>query len=81
MTAYAAQAQRPRRLNRPRGRARFWSGVVIVSLRPPRRPEPTDPRARRVVEWADVLYYIFWLTLSAVVVVVALVSYGPSILH
>lgn len=55
--------------------------VVIVHFRVPRRPEPTDPRARRVVEWADVVYYIFWLVFSAVAVVLALALYGPSILH
>ncbi|HEV3483887.1 MAG TPA: hypothetical protein VG106_00665 [Vicinamibacterales bacterium] len=55
--------------------------MVIVMLRIPRRPEPTDPRARRIVEWADVVYYIFWLAFSAVVVVLTLVLYGPSLLH
>jgi hypothetical protein len=53
---------------------------MIANLRPPRRPKPTDPRARRVVEWADVVYYIFWLVFSAVVAVLALALYGPSIL-
>jgi hypothetical protein len=55
--------------------------MVIVKLRAPRRPEPTDPRARRVVEWADVVYYIFWLAFSAVAVVLALALYGPSLPH
>jgi hypothetical protein len=53
---------------------------VIVVFRVPRRPEPTDPRARRIVEWADVVYYVFWLVFSAVVVVLVLAFYGPSIL-
>lgn len=52
---------------------------MIGNFRPPRRPEPTDPRARRLVEWADVVYYIFWLAFSAVVAVLALALYGPSI--
>jgi hypothetical protein len=55
--------------------------VVIVIFHVLRRPEPTDPRARRVVEWADVVYYIFWLAFSAVVVVLALALYGSSLLH
>lgn len=54
---------------------------MIVIFRVPRRPEPTDPRARRVVEWADVVYYIFWLVFSVVVVVLALALYGPSIVN
>jgi hypothetical protein len=53
--------------------------IVIVSFRAPRKPEPTDPRARRLVEWADVIYYIFWLAFSAIAAVLALVLYGPSI--
>ena len=52
-----------------------------LNLRPPRKPEPTDPLARRVVEWADVIYYIFWLVLSATVIVVGLAFYGPAILR
>jgi hypothetical protein len=55
--------------------------VVNVDLRLPRRPEPTDPLARRVLEWADVVFYIFRLTFSAVIVVLALVLYGPSVVH
>jgi hypothetical protein len=55
--------------------------VLMIGPLIPRRPEPTNPRARRVVEWADVIYYIFWLALSAVLVIVALAVYGPSILH
>ena len=53
---------------------------MIVNLPLPRKPEPTDPRARRVVEWADVIYYIFWLAFSAIAVVVAFALYGPAIL-
>jgi hypothetical protein len=53
---------------------------VIVHLPLPRKPEPTDPRARRVIEWADVIYYVFWLAFSAIAVVVAFALYGPAIL-
>jgi hypothetical protein len=54
--------------------------VVIMKAPSPRRPDPTDPRARRILEWADVAYYIFWLVFSAVASVLALVRYGPSFL-
>lgn len=54
---------------------------MIVLFRFPRRPDPIDPRARRVVEWADVVYYVFWLAFSAIVAVLALVLYGPSIVQ
>lgn len=78
MTGHAesSSALCPRSARRCR---RVWRNVVIVSFRAPRRPEPTDPRARRVVEWADVVYYIFWLAFSAIVAVLALVVYGPTI--
>jgi hypothetical protein len=52
---------------------------MYLGSRLPRRPEPSDPRAKRIVEWADVIYYIFWLLLSAIVVVIALLTYGASI--
>lgn len=55
--------------------------MVIVMFRVPRKPEPTDPHARRVVEWAEVIYYIFWLALSAVVAVLTLAIYGPSLVQ
>jgi len=42
---------------------------MTVPVRPPHRPEPTDPLARRVVEWADVIFYVFWLAFSAVLLV------------
>jgi hypothetical protein len=54
--------------------------TVIVNLPLPRKPRPTDARARRVLEWADVIYYIFWLAFSAIVAVVAFALYGPAIL-
>jgi hypothetical protein len=53
---------------------------VIVPLRHPRRPEPDDPRAKRVVEWADVVFYVFTLALTAVVLVLA-VANGVGQLH
>jgi hypothetical protein len=53
---------------------------MIVNLPLPRKPQPTDARARRVLEWADVIYYIFWLAFSAIVAVVAFALYGPAIL-
>jgi hypothetical protein len=52
---------------------------LIVHLRLPRRPSPRNPKAKRVLEWADVIFYIFCLVLTAVVLVLAVASYGPSI--
>jgi hypothetical protein len=54
--------------------------TVLVNVRLPSRPEPTDPRARQVIEWAEVIYYIFWLAFSAVAVVRALELYAPALL-
>jgi hypothetical protein len=54
--------------------------MVLVNFRLPRRPQPTDPRARQVVEWAEVIYYIFWLAFSALVVVRAFELYGVALL-
>ncbi len=53
----------------------------LVSLRIPLRPQPTDPRARRLMEWAEVAYYIFWLAFSAAVAVRAFELYGSSFLR
>jgi hypothetical protein len=53
---------------------------MIVHVRPPRRPNPRDPKARLVLEWADVAFYIFSLVLIAVALVLALAYGGPSIL-
>jgi len=49
-----------------------------MQLRYPRKPEPLDPRARRVVEWAEVIYYVFILIFSAVMLVLAAI-HGPEI--
>lgn len=46
---------------------------MTVHIRPPHRPEPSDPLARRVLEWADVIFYIFWLVLSAVLLVAVVI--------
>jgi hypothetical protein len=46
----------------------------------PHRPRPDDPVARRLIERAEALYYIFWLALSAVTAALVLASYGPSLL-
>jgi hypothetical protein len=52
----------------------------MLQLRPGRRPEPTDPRAKLVLEWAEVVFYILGQALTATVLVVALIEYGPSAL-
>lgn len=44
-----------------------------MQIRLPRKPEPRDPRARSVVEWAEVIYYVFVLIFSAVILVLAAV--------
>jgi len=44
------------------------------------RPTPESPRARRVVEWADVAFYIFLLAYTAVSLVVFAIESGPLIL-
>lgn len=44
------------------------------------RPEPTDPKARRAVEWADVGFYIFRLAFFGVLLIMAAAMYGPAIL-
>jgi len=51
-----------------------------MELPTPRRPQPTNPRAKLALEWADVSFYIFWLVLIAVALVLALVTYGPTLL-
>jgi hypothetical protein len=51
-----------------------------VELRLPRRPQPTNPKAKLAVEWADVCFYIFCLALIAVVLVLTVVTYGPTML-
>lgn len=53
---------------------------MIVHTGLPRRPEPRDAKAQLVLEWADVGFYIFRLVLTAVVLVLGVVSYGPTIL-
>lgn len=53
---------------------------MIVHIRMPRRPDPRDPKAKLVLDWADVAFYIFVLVLIAVVLVLALVYGGPSVL-
>jgi hypothetical protein len=54
---------------------------LIVPPPVPRRPYPTSERARAVVEWADVAYYVFWLVFSAALLVVAVLEGGPEVLH
>lgn len=53
-------------------------------LRPPHKPEPTDPRARVFLEWTDVIVYAVWRASSVIALAVALILavllYGPSIL-
>jgi hypothetical protein len=34
-----------------------------------------------VVEWADVVFYLFSLGLIAVALVIAIVTYGPDLAH
>lgn len=52
---------------------------------PPRKPEPTDPRARWFLEWTDVIVYAVWRAASVIALVLALTSalliYGPGILR
>lgn len=47
----------------------------------PARPEPKGKWARQVVEWADVVYYVFWLAFSAAIAVAAVLHYGPAVLE
>ena len=54
---------------------------MMWRLPTPRRPEVTSERARRVVEWADVLFYVFVLAVIASALVLGLVIYGPDIAH
>jgi hypothetical protein len=54
---------------------------VIVHMGLPPRPKPRDAKAQLVLEWADVGFYIFRLVLTAVVLVLVLVFYGPAILE
>jgi hypothetical protein len=53
----------------------------VLRLPPwPSRPKPADPRAQRVLEWTDVVYYV----LSRVVGLAALVQiviYAPTALQ
>jgi len=51
-----------------------------VELRLPGRPQPTNPKAKLALEWADVGFYIFCQALLAVVLVLAVVAHGPTIL-
>ncbi len=44
-----------------------------------RRPEPRSERARTVVEWAEVIYYVFVLIYSAAMLVI-LAVHAPEIL-
>jgi hypothetical protein len=53
---------------------------MIVVPRLPRRPQPTDPTAKLVLEWAEVIFYIFGLVVSATVLVLSLVHYIPAVL-
>jgi hypothetical protein len=46
---------------------------------PSHRPEPRNPKARLVLEWAEVAFYIFWLAFTATALVLALASYGPTV--
>lgn len=46
----------------------------------PRRPEPTDPRARRVVEWAEVIYYVFVLSMAEITIALGVVLHAPALL-
>jgi hypothetical protein len=46
----------------------------------PRRPQPDDPRARAVLEWTDVVYYVFSRVFCAGVLVAAVLMYGPAAL-
>ena len=47
----------------------------------PKRPQPASPRARAVVEWAEVLYYVFRLVFSAVLLGLGLLQCGPELLR
>lgn len=51
-----------------------------MELRLPRRPQPTDPKAKLAVEWAEVAFYIFCLALIAVVLALTIAMHGPTIL-
>src|SRR5436853_420937 len=65
----------------PRHRYRPGRDVMATLLRLiPRRPEPTDPRARRVVEWAEVIYYVFVLAIvpSMPLTTAALLLFWPT---
>jgi hypothetical protein len=54
-------------------------------LRPPRKPEPKDPRAQSFLEWTDVIVYAMWRASSVVALIVALtlalLLYGPGLLR
>ena len=51
-----------------------------MEIHVPSRPKPQHPKAKLVLEWAEVAFYIFCLALTAVVLVLAVVEYGPTIL-
>jgi hypothetical protein len=51
---------------------------MIWRVPTPRRPEVTSDRARRVLEWADVAFYLFSLGMIAAILVAAVLIYGPA---
>lgn len=53
---------------------------MIVHVPLPRRPTPQDPKAKLVLDWADVIFYIFCLAFTAVSLVLGLAYYGPTVL-
>lgn len=54
---------------------------MIVHVRLPRRPRPRDRKARLVLEWADVAFYIFGLVLTAALLALAAFASGTMLLH
>ena len=53
----------------------------MMRLPTPRYPEPQSERARQVVEWAEVAFYVFCLVLTAVALAMGVVMHGPEVLR
>ena len=51
---------------------------MIVRL--PSRPKPRDPRARAVLEWAEVVFYVFCLALLAAALTLAVFGHEPPLI-
>lgn len=47
---------------------------MIVRPPVPERPQPNGRRAKAVVEWAEVVFYVFCLALSAATMAIAIVE-------